>query len=57
MESSFILKKVTEARNVRGPERPSLEDPMVLEVPELWDTCQGAVQTGSGTSPREGTVL
>jgi hypothetical protein len=57
MESSFILKKVTEARNVRGPERPSLEDPMVLEVPELWDDYQGALNTGSGTSPREGTVL
>ena len=54
MESSFILKKDTEARNVRGPERPSLEEPM---VPELWDDYQGALNTGSGTSPREGTVL
>lgn len=25
----------------------------MLEIPELWGTCQGKVLTGRGTSPRE----
>ena len=29
----------------------------MLEMPESWDTCQGELLTGSGTSPRERSVL
>ena len=29
----------------------------MLEMPELWDTCGGELLTGSGTSPRERSVL
>jgi hypothetical protein len=29
----------------------------MLEIPELWDTCQGKLLTGNGTSPRARSVL
>lgn len=29
----------------------------MLEMPEPWDTCQGKLLTGKGTSPRERSVL
>jgi hypothetical protein len=29
----------------------------MLEMPELWDTCQGKLLTGSGTSPSERSML
>ena len=29
----------------------------MLEMPESWGTCQGELLTGSGTSPRERSVL
>ena len=29
----------------------------MLEMPELWDTCQGELLTGSGISPRERSML
>lgn len=29
----------------------------MLEMPELWDTYPGGLLTGSGTSPRERSVL
>jgi len=31
--------------------------PEILKMPELWDTCQGELLRGSGTSPRERSVL
>jgi hypothetical protein len=34
-----------------------LGDPEILEMPDLCDTCWGELLTGSGTSPREGSVL
>lgn len=44
-----------------GPERPLCEadcavDPKMLEVPELLDTRQGELHTGSGSSLRERSV-
>ena len=35
----------------------ALETPKMLEMPELWDTCQGKLLTGNGTSPRERSLL
>jgi hypothetical protein len=29
----------------------------MLEMPEFWDNCPGALQTGSGSLPRERRVL
>ena len=29
----------------------------MLEMPELWNICQGELRTGVGTSPRERSVL
>lgn len=29
----------------------------MLEVQEPWDPCQGKLNAGSGTGPREGSVL
>lgn len=29
----------------------------MFETPELWDPCQGDLQTGSGSSPGEKSVL
>lgn len=64
------LRRAAEARCVPdvcqhgGPERPLREavkanpgTPMMMEMPESWDTCWGELLTGSGTSPRERSVL
>lgn len=64
------LKKAAEARHVVGEsllgglERPLNEAEkakpglylQMLEMPELWATCQGESQTGSGTGQRGNCV-
>ena len=53
------LRKADEVKCVSGlPLHGDLERPLLeaVKVPELWDSCQGELQTRCVTSPRERTV-